>query len=57
MRRRRPSCTPRRTLARPDQPRKGHRARYVRVRRNPFEVRRAAVPRNLEGLRRIVQAA
>ena len=37
--------------------RKGHRARYVGVRKNLFDLRRAAVIQNLEGLQRLGHAA
>jgi hypothetical protein len=37
--------------------RKGHRARYVGVRRNLFDLRRAATLQNLEGLQRLALAA
>jgi Transposase DDE domain/Transposase domain (DUF772) len=37
--------------------RKGHRARYVGVRRNLFDLRRAAAIQNLEGLQRLALAA
>jgi hypothetical protein len=37
--------------------RKGHRARYVGVRRNLFDLRRAAAIQNLEGLHRMALAA
>ena len=37
--------------------RKGHRARYVGVRKNLFDLRRAAVIQNLEGLHRFARAA
>jgi len=37
--------------------RKGHRARYVGVRKNLFDLRRSAAIQNLEGLHRLAQAA
>lgn len=37
--------------------RKGHRARYVGVRKNLFDLRRSAAIQNLEGLHRFAQAA